>query len=384
MLQDSPIHLGILYIGKQGGICQYTYELVRVISKVARVTCYLSANNVMQSQWRELPCQVKTFETYSGFSSLLWSMIDRQKQANVAEVIQADRPDILLDTGSGPWGGVIKKAMRSKPLLVDTIHDVEIHPDRWWLFLKIYQFFYPTIADALVGISDYSCQQMKVKFPNTPIVKSLHGVIHASDAIDLNRIANNRNKFLFFGRIEGYKGLNILVDAFQIAKQIHPDISLTIAGKGPIEDRVKSLILQLGIQSIDRWIPDDELSEIIADCGVMVMPYLSATQSGVAAVALGNGMPSIATDVGALPEQIIDRKNGIIVPPNDVRALAAAMVDFAKQDYESVYRMAEAASLMAATTYSWEEIGNNLLADLTCLAKQANHSIETFQATKLN
>jgi glycosyltransferase involved in cell wall biosynthesis len=372
MVDNSQIHLGILYIGKQGGICHYTYELVRVLSKVVRVTCYLSANNVMLEQWQKLPCQVKIFETYSGFSSLLWSMIERRQQSHIADIIQADRPDILLDTGSGPWVGSIERSMRCKPLLVHTIHDVEIHPDRWWLFLKAYQFFYPIDADALIGLSEYSCQQLRVKFPNTPTIKSLHGIIQSSLTIELDKIARNRNKFLFFGRIEKYKGIDVLVEAFRIAHQTDPDISLTIIGRGPIDKNLVNKISDSGIKLINRWIDDTELGEIIAANGVMVMPYLSATQSGVAAVALGNGMPAIATDVGALPEQVIHEENGIIVPANDINSLAQAMIDFARQEHSSAYKMAEAAARMGTTTYSWERLGNNLLADLVALVQAGN------------
>jgi glycosyltransferase involved in cell wall biosynthesis len=369
MVDNSRIHLGILYIGKQGGICHYTYELVRVISKIARVTCYLSANNVLLDKWYDLPCQIKIFDTYNGFSSLLWSMVYQQQPLSVAKEIQKDKPDILLDTGSGPWAEIIKKAIFSKPLLIDVIHDVEIHPDKWLPLLRAYQFFYPINANAFIGISDYSCKQMLLKFPNASIIKSAHGIIHSSSSVDLDRIANNRNKILFFGRVEKYKGVELLVESFRIAKQICPDISLSIVGKGLIDAKLKKQILALDIQLINRWVSERELSEIVDSHGVIIMPYLSATQSGVAAVSLGNGLPAIATNVGALPEQIIHGRNGLIVPPGDANALAKAMLDISK-DYTSAYKMSQEACLIAGTTYSWEKIANNLWEDLIDLTEK--------------
>ncbi|WP_373543087.1 glycosyltransferase family 4 protein [Chamaesiphon sp.] len=373
MADRSSIHLGILYIGKQGGICHYTYELVRVLSKIVKVTCYLSANNELLAKWQELPCQIKTFETYSGFSTLLWSMVTQQP-LNVAKEIDRDRPDILLDTGSGPWAGMIKKAISSQVLTIDVIHDVETHPDRWLPLITAYQFFYPNKADALVGISDYSYQQLLLKFPKIPILKSAHGIIQPAASIDLDRIATNRNKFLFFGRIEKYKGVEILVKSFAIAKQVYPDLSLSIVGKGTIDEQLKTQMSELGIQLINRWVAEAELAEIVANHGIAVMPYLSATQSGVAAVCLGNGLPAIATNVGALPEQIIHERNGAIVPPGDADALAQAMLAIS-QDYASAYKMAQEAGIIAETTYSWKNIGTKLLEDMIDLVRKERVAI---------
>jgi glycosyltransferase involved in cell wall biosynthesis len=374
MAANSKIHLGILYIGKQGGICHYTYELVRVLSKIAKVTCYLSANNELLTQWRELPCQIKTFETYSGFSTLLWSMVNQQQPLNVAKEIDRDNLDLLLDTGSGPWAGIIKKAIATDLFVFDVIHDVELHPDRWLPLSRAYQFFYPVKANAFVGISDYSYQQLLVKFPQTPILKSAHGIIQPAANIDLDRIAKNRNKFIFFGRIEKYKGVEVLVKSFEIAKQDDPNLTLSIVGKGTIDDNLKKHMSELGIQSINRWVSEAELAEIVADHGVAVMPYLSATQSGVAAVCLGNGLPAIATNVGALPEQIIHGRNGSIVPPGDADALAQAMLAMSK-DYASAYKMAQEACIIADSTYSWEQIGTNLFEDMVSLVQKNRVSV---------
>ena len=368
MAANSRIHLGILYIGKQGGICHYTYELVQVLSKIAKVTCYLSANNELLTQWRELPCQIKIFETYSGFSSLLWSMLTQQP-SNVAREIDKDQLDILLDTGSGPWAEIIKKAISCKMFEIDVIHDVEIHPDRWLPLITAYRFLYPNKSNAFVGISDYSYQQLLLKFPKIQILKSAHGIIQPAVNIDLDRIANNRNKFIFFGRIEKYKGVEVLVKSFKIAKQVNPDLSLSIVGKGTIDENLKTQIAELGIQLINRWVSEAELVEIVADNGVVVMPYLSATQSGVAALCLGNGLPAIATSVGALSEQIIHGRNGSIVPPGDADALAQAMLAMSK-DYSSAYKMAQEACAIANSTYSWEKIGTNLFEDMVNLVQK--------------
>ena len=211
-------------------------------------------------------------------------MVSQQQPLNVAEEIDRDRIDLLLDTGSGLWTGIIKKAIAADLFVFDVIHDVEFHPDRWSLLLRAYQFLYPIKANAFVGISDYCYQQLLLKFPQIPILKSAHGIIQPAAKIDLDRIAKNRNKSIFFGRIEKYKGIEVLVKSFEIAKQVNPELSLSIVGRGTIDSQLKTKISELGIQLINRWVSEAELADLIADCGVAVMPYLSATQSGVAAV----------------------------------------------------------------------------------------------------
>lgn len=363
MKRGETIHVGVLYLGRRGGICHYTYELVRVVSKIARVTCYLSVNNTLLDAWRDIPCRLKIFDTYNGLPSLLWSMVSRRDALRVASTIDVDAPDVLLDTGSGPWQGIIKREIRCKTLLADVIHDVQFHPDRWSKLLHLYEWFYPPKADIFIGISEYSYKQLLLCFPGAKHIYSRHGVIHSPSTIDLDRIAANRKKLLFFCRIEKYKGIEVLIDAFRIARRSNSHLSLDIVGHGPLASKTKSDIAELNIELRNQWISDDDLREIFASYGVMIMPYLSATQSGVAAVALANGLPSIGTNVGALPEQIIHGRNGLIVPPGDVNALASAMVAIST-DYMLAHKMAEEACLIASTLYSWERIGSELLEEL--------------------
>ncbi|MCX8052310.1 MAG: glycosyltransferase, partial [Armatimonadetes bacterium] len=113
----------------------------------------------------------------------------------------------------------------------------------------------------------------------------------------------------------------------------------------------------------NRYVQDSEVKNAIATHGVMVLPYTSATQSGVAAIALGNGLPCIATRVGALPEQVIDGRNGIVVPPCNADALAEAMLKIAA-DEELARRMADEAVRIGREEYSWQVISRRLLNDL--------------------
>jgi glycosyltransferase involved in cell wall biosynthesis len=186
----------------------------------------------------------------------------------------------------------------------------------------------------------------------------------ASDRVDVEGVAARRCNFLFLGRIHRYKGVDVLLEAFSIASKRDPTLRLTIAGAGRIGSSAWGQIERLGVRVINQYLRDDEIREIVSSHGVMVLPYTSATQSGVAAIALGNGLPCIATDVGALPEQIVQGRNGIIVPSRDAKALAAAMREIAS-DSGAARLMAAESVRLARNQFAWEKIGGKLVADLS-------------------
>jgi glycosyltransferase involved in cell wall biosynthesis len=227
-------------------------------------------------------------------------------------------------------------------------------------------------ADILVALSEFSYQQLSRKYPHKQCIRSRHGIILSASHIDVAAVAARRNKQLFFGRIFPYKGITTLLNAFAIAQRIDPAIELTIVGRGRLGTRLLRQIAGLDVHLDNRYVPDNEIKGILASHGVIVLPYSSATQSGVAALALGNGIPCIATNVGALPEQIIHGRNGLLVPPRDPESLARAMVavsgnaDLARQ-------MAIEARSVGKENYSWNDIGQLLLEDLArCLYHSAN------------
>src|SRR5688500_16778115 len=100
---DDTMHIGVLYLGRRGGLAHYSLELARALASRTRLTCYLSAFNTHLSEWERLPCTVRTFATYTDFRTLLCSLITRSGPRHVARAITQDKPHVLLDTGAGPW-----------------------------------------------------------------------------------------------------------------------------------------------------------------------------------------------------------------------------------------------------------------------------------------
>ena len=137
---------------------------------------------------------------------------------------------------------------------------------------------------------------------------------------------------LFFGFVRPYKGLRFLLQAMpQVLAQM--DMHLLIVGefwhgKREYQEIIDRLELSKSITVIDRYVPDEEVSIYFSAADVVVLPYVSVTQSAVVPMAYGFGKPVITTAVGNLPDVVHHQETGFVVPPGDAGALADALVCF--------------------------------------------------------
>jgi glycosyltransferase involved in cell wall biosynthesis len=101
------------------------------------------------------------------------------------------------------------------------------------------------------------------------------------------------------------------------------------------------------------YIPDEQVARYFCAADAVVQPYVSATQSGVAQIAFHFGRPVVTTDVGGLAEIVPDGEAGLVVPPEDPPALAAALVRFFEEDLGE--RLAAGVRRERAK-YSWDRL----------------------------
>ena len=142
------------------------------------------------------------------------------------------------------------------------------------------------------------------------------------------------NTILFFGKVRKYKGLDVLLAALP---KVLSKIECKLLVVGEFYDsiaRYRRLIRELNIENYvqidNRYVPNEEVPEVFERADVLVLPYLSATQSGVARIALSNKLPIIASRTGGLSEAIIENVDGLLFPPGDSEALADQIVTYFK------------------------------------------------------
>ena len=129
--------------------------------------------------------------------------------------------------------------------------------------------------------------------------------------------AQPQGYYLFFGRIEPYKGLKHLI---KIATSMHEQglsEKIIIAGKGS-DCAIKELSNLPNVVMMNRFIADDELEKLIQGAIATLLPYDSATQSGVILHSYSYSKPVVAFDVGALNEYIKDGINGMLVEHGNI------------------------------------------------------------------
>ncbi len=200
--------------------------------------------------------------------------------------------------------------------------------------------------------SDYFIVQSKSvetdllsRFPNAKYKLAPHPVyeifgspvekLHARKTLDID----SERVILFFGYIRHYKGLMVLLDAIkEISKRETPPLLLVVGefydDENKYRNRVKDLQIENYVRFVSDYVPNDKVNNYFSAADVVVLPYLSATQSGITQIAYNFDKPVIATNVGGLGEVVIDGKTGFIVPPNDPKTLAGAITKFYSENKE--------------------------------------------------
>jgi D-inositol-3-phosphate glycosyltransferase len=176
------------------------------------------------------------------------------------------------------------------------------------------------------------------------------------------RIGVAGDMLLFFGLVRPYKGLDVLIEAMPRVRA-RRDVTLVVAGEfyvpvEPVRARIAELGLGDSVRVLDRYVADEEVGDLVAAADAVVLPYRSATQSGVVLVAYAGGCPVISTAVGGLPEVVEEGVTGHLVPPGDPAALADAILAFYERGGRDAY---EPAVHEAAKRFSWSAVTEGIV-----------------------
>lgn len=171
-----------------------------------------------------------------------------------------------------------------------------------------------------------------------------------------------RGRCLFFGRIQDYKGLDTFVE---VINRLHAEglrVRGVVAGQGPALRNLKAEVKSKGyFELINRFLSAEEAVEQFERADLVLMPYREATQSGVAAFAMGIGRPVVAFNVGALSEFIRNGTTGVLAPPGDVNCFTSATAALLSDD-AAKSRMRTAVFELGRGAFSWERIAQRHLA----------------------
>ena len=247
---------------------------------------------------------------------------------------------------------------------VSVVHNAVPHEPKWfdkplarWFFKK---------NDLLVSMCDAVTADIHSLCPDARIVQRPHPVydhfgtrIPREEAQRQLGLDPQRRTLLFFGLIRDYKGLDLLIDAMPL---LGPRYQLVIAGEsyGSFE-KYEAQIAASGcadrIKVFNRYIDDEEVPKFFSAADLCVLPYKSATQSGITAIALHFEVPVVATPVGGLAESIEKPGIGLMTAGISSQSLAETI----PQLYDSGLDTFIANIRNAKQSMTWEVFAEKIL-----------------------
>ena len=220
------------------------------------------------------------------------------------------------------------------PALVTSIHDVFRHPGdkdnvigseytRRIAFWRSQQLI--VHANFLKGalVEEFGVPKQRVcVLPHGEL-----GSLYKRLVIDDNNTVREPFTLLFYGRIRPYKGLKYLVEAMPSIIERIPQVKLIIAGKGEnLRQYFPDGFDEKHYEMLGHYIQSEDVVSLFQRSAAVILPYIEASQSGVAPIAYAMGTPVIASEIGGLAEMIYSEQDGLLVPPRDVTALANAII----------------------------------------------------------
>lgn len=334
----------------RGGIAHYTTLLARHLRQTHEVL--LLSFSQQYPGWlfpgksdkdpSERPLQTEAHYRLNPLNPLTWRQTLRQ--------IRAWRPDVVIIPWWHPyfapvWWGLARgiRRMTPRPQLLFICHNVRPHEQG-----QLSQLLLPHVLKMVLGQGDgfivhsqadeailqSYLPQARVVVSPLPTYAELGEGATVELPVDL---PEDRPLLLFCGLVRPYKGLDVLLEALALVEQ---PVHLLVAGEFWQGSRTsyEAQIDRLGqtncVTIIDDYLPDELLAACIDRANVVVLPYRSATQSAVVQTAFGRGKPVITTNVGGLAEVVENGRTGLVVPPENPSALAAAIDKYFSQDLE--------------------------------------------------
>ena len=231
-----------------------------------------------------------------------------------------------------------------KPKIIIEFHEVvdpfeeSILPIR--LYSKITGKLLRRNLDAYITHSESDKQLVAERYSIAP--EKIHVIPHGlydqyGELLDIkaarkNLLINDEFVILSFGLIRKYKGIPYLIRAFeQLPPEILEKSRLLIVGelwedRKELLDQIKASSFSDRITLVDEYVPDEKVNFYFSAADVVVLPYLRASQSGIAHIAMSFGKPVVVSEVGGLKESMASYEGTFFVPPGNVDSIKKAIL----------------------------------------------------------
>ncbi len=328
-----PISIALVYLGRRGSGGALSLELAQALAgpgSPVQLFAVVSRQAENVDRWIASGLDVLTVDTYETFGGALLSWANQFRLHSLAGQIRTRLgrpPDVLLFPMFHTWAPFLQVYLRPVPSVL-TVHDPIPHPGWFsWLDARFQDLSIRQASRCIVLSHALVEATARRGIPASRVDVVPHGLLVPPAALPAPAQPGVQEPptILFFGRIEPYKGLEVLLQAFRLLKQKGSPARLQIVGSGNFAPYAPLAEGLPDLEVVNRWIAEDEIAGFFQQASILVVPYTSATQSGPVSIAASFGLAVAATQTGGLPEQVQSGETGLLVPPRDPAALAAAL-----------------------------------------------------------
>lgn len=356
----------------RGGIAHFTGQLykeliqdhdVNVITFSRQYPSFLFPGKT-QLEGKDKVQEIPTRVELDSINPLNWIKVGKQ--------IKADTPDLVIFSFWLPFFGPsfgkiareVKKHRNTKTLAI--CHNVIPHESKpgdkpfTKYFFKAVDYF--VLLSEQVKEDLHSVKQdAKYKVLFHPVYSSFGDPVDKNEAKNFLKIPDEKT-ILFFGIIRDYKGLDTLLKAVGKLKE-KIKVNAIIAGEFYTDDRkyldlINELDIKDSVYLFNNFIPSSEVKYFFSAADLVVLPYKSATQSGIVQIANNFYKPVVATKVGGLTEIVKEGETGYLVDKEAPEQLAEAIVKFYENDNEQAFSENVKREL---DKYSWEKFVEGIM-----------------------
>ena len=244
-----------------------------------------------------------------------------------------------------PSLGTVAKKVKKNAKVITVLDNVIPHEKRFFdeaftkYFLKQNHGFVVMSDSVKTDLLKFIPEAKYISHPH-PLYDHFGKKADASEAKRKLNIPDGKKVILFFGFIRDYKGLDLLIEAMS---KLNDEYLLVICGEvygsfGKYEQQIEKLGVKNKIALHVRYISDEEVPLFFSSADVCVLPYKSATQSGITSISYHFDLPLIATDTGGLKESIHHNKTGLIVDSPDSNLIAKAIETYFSQNLKQKFQ----------------------------------------------
>lgn len=354
----------------RGGIAQFNASLYRIFEKNNEIKAYTFTRQYPTILFPGSSQYVTSNDKVDKIpSSAILDTVNPISYSRAARKILEFKPDMLLTKFWMPFFapslGTVSKILKKHNVINISILDNVIPHERRMGDIALTKYFLKQ-QHAFVVMSNSVKDDLLKLLPNAiyelhphPIYDHFASKIPKNDARKSLNLPENKKILLFFGFIRDYKGLDLLLKSMKLLSE---DYHLVIAGEvygkfDKYDDLISRLHIQNKVSKFIRYIRDNEVPAFFSAADVAVLPYKSATQSGIIAICYQYDLPVIATDTGSLKEMVEPYGTGLIVDKIDYQSLTATIEKFFSSNPEKYSQNIE----QYKSKYSWENLSYAIL-----------------------